>query len=73
MIITKVTHTADCTRVFKRYDLSCPRCQELAHGAPARKGWFTPRALEPRWVPCRCFDPNPGGYCTVCGNGRDVS
>jgi hypothetical protein len=35
----KVTHKPDCTRVFKRYDLTCPRCQELAQGKPAREGW----------------------------------
>jgi hypothetical protein len=32
-------HKTDCARVFKRYDMSCPRCQELAGGAPARAGW----------------------------------
>jgi len=35
----KTTHKADCTRVFKRYDMSCPRCQELAGGAQTRAGW----------------------------------
>jgi hypothetical protein len=37
--MTKTTHAADCRRVFSRYDATCPRCQELAAGASARKGW----------------------------------
>jgi hypothetical protein len=37
--LTKTYHTEDCRRVFKRYDLSCPRCSELANGSEARKGW----------------------------------
>ncbi len=73
MNTTKVIHKTDCGRVFKRYDLSCPRCQELAKGEPARAGWFAPRMPEPRWVPCACYSPNPGGYCIHCGNGRDFS
>ena len=36
---TKTKHSTTCCRVFNRYDLSCPRCQELAQGAPARAGW----------------------------------
>ena len=32
-------HSADCKMVFGRKDASCPRCQELIAGAPARDGW----------------------------------
>jgi hypothetical protein len=28
-------HKDDCKRVWKRYDTTCPRCAELASGAPA--------------------------------------
>lgn len=35
----KTTHNTDCKRVFNRYDATCPRCQELAAGQPARAGW----------------------------------
>jgi hypothetical protein len=34
-------HAADCKMSFGRKDASCPRCQELLAGAPARKGWQT--------------------------------
>ena len=33
------THKPDCSRVFKRYDLTCPRCQELSQGAQPRQRW----------------------------------
>ena len=36
-------HTADCSRVFSRLDLTCPRCQELAKGYKARGGWGASR------------------------------
>lgn len=32
-------HSTGCKRVFSRYDATCPRCQELAAGQPARAGW----------------------------------
>ena len=32
-------HKANCTRVFKHYDLTCPRCLELANGSKPRDGW----------------------------------
>lgn len=35
----KTKHSDDCGRVFKNYDLNCPRCQELANGSPPRDGW----------------------------------
>lgn len=35
----KTTHRTDCTRVFKRYDPTCPRCQQLADGEAPRSGW----------------------------------
>ena len=81
----KTKHRNDCSRVFKNYDLKCSRCQELAAGAPAREGWG---ALARKYdghvdyaqikkSPC-CTERygvniNPGGYCNVCGQGRDFS
>ena len=35
--ITK--HKENCERVFKNYDLTCPRCIELSEGAKPRDGW----------------------------------
>lgn len=35
----KTVHKPDCSRVFKRYDINCPRCAELAAGSEPRKGW----------------------------------
>ena len=32
-------HSFNCERVFKNYDLKCPRCIELKNGGIARKGW----------------------------------
>lgn len=32
-------HTNNCTRVFKNYDLTCPRCIELSNGSAPRDGW----------------------------------
>jgi hypothetical protein len=32
-------HKHDCRRVFRVYDATCPRCQELAGGAAPRAGW----------------------------------
>jgi len=35
-------HATDCKKAFGRLDHACPRCQELAAGAPARRGWGPP-------------------------------
>ena len=35
----KAAHKEDCKRVFKNYDLTCERCQELKNGAAPREGW----------------------------------
>lgn len=41
------THHLECTRVWKRYDPACARCQELAAGAAPRAGWDDrARAME---------------------------
>ena len=32
-------HKADCRRVWRRYDLTCPRCLELSRGETPREGW----------------------------------
>lgn len=39
----KTLHRVDCTRVYARLDATCPRCQELAAGATARRGWTSRR------------------------------
>lgn len=38
---TLIKHNSDCSRVFKKYDAKCPRCQQLEEGAPPREGWQT--------------------------------
>jgi hypothetical protein len=38
-LTTTTKHTANCGRVFRNYDMSCPRCRELAEGFGARAGW----------------------------------
>ncbi len=42
----KTTHTTACKRVFKNYDMTCPRCQELAGGAKPRAGWNDAKDAE---------------------------
>lgn len=32
-------HSYNCIRVFKNYDLNCPRCLELKSGSLPRAGW----------------------------------
>ncbi len=32
-------HKSDCNMAFGRKDPTCPRCQELLAGSPARSGW----------------------------------
>lgn len=39
MTSTITKHVDNCSRVFRNYDMSCPRCKELAAGAQARDGW----------------------------------
>jgi hypothetical protein len=41
-------HKSDCKRVFKRYDLTCPRCVELSQGAEPRRGWGNSVAYQLR-------------------------
>lgn len=44
---TKTAHKTDCKMAFGRKDATCPRCQEMLSGAPARRGWGPPvRSLE---------------------------
>ncbi len=38
---TKTKHKEDCSRVFKNYDMTCPRCIELKNGSEPRQGWQT--------------------------------
>lgn len=37
--MAETKHAASCRRVWRRYDLDCPRCRELARGAAPRPGW----------------------------------
>jgi hypothetical protein len=39
-------HLPDCTRIFKNYDINCPRCNELKNGAVARKPWWVPSKFK---------------------------
>jgi len=66
----KVTHKQDCKRVFSRYDMSCPRCIELANGAKARPGYGNSRQqadanrlaeIKAHYVNGKC---NCGPVCT---------
>lgn len=41
-LLSATKHKKDCGRIFKKYDRTCPRCQELILGAQARPGWQGP-------------------------------
>lgn len=71
----KVMHKENCSRVFKRYDPACPRCQELINGEPARKGWGMTNMPFMGLKTCSHNNLNPGGYCMTagCGAGGDWS
>ena len=73
--MNKVIHKEDCRRVFKNYDMTCDRCKELAEGSEPRKAWFEPRKPVSYRSECShgASNLNPGGYCNICGNGRDFS
>ena len=79
-------HSDTCIRVFAKYDMTCPRCQELAKGLPARDGWQKRYYEAKRKNEANSYyflksehcehgieNINPGGYCNVCGKGRDFS
>ena len=77
-------HREDCGRVFKNYDMACPRCQELSNGSSPRDGWqksyYEAKARDARiWEAhlksqhCDHNNTNPGGYCNTCGKGVDFS
>lgn len=83
-MVTQTKHSDTCSRVFKNYDMQCPRCIELASGSTPRDGWqksyYERKAQQERWlyksrsaVCCSSFNLNPGGYCNACGSGRDFS
>lgn len=61
-----VKHTADCKRVFGRYDLTCPRCRELAQGMPARKGWGDDKAAAAAQLSA-AIKAHDFVNCTKCG------
>lgn len=67
---------------FGKKTLGCPRCDELSAGAAPRQ-WngqaerANRNAYAARLDAEQCVGHapqlNPGGYCTVCGKGRDFS
>ncbi len=63
-------HSADCKAAFGRKDMTCPRCQELAAGAPARSWGSERRANELRVLAeIRAHDCQKSGcgpVCTAC-------
>ena len=61
-------HRPDCRRVFSRFDADCPRCQELAAGAPRRQ-WHGARRAEQerqRIADIRAHDCRKAGCGPVC-------
>ena len=63
-------HKENCKRVFKNYDATCPRCNELAQGAPAREGWNDVKkaqdAQRSRWIAEHdCKQNGCGNVCTA--------
>ena len=65
---TNTKHKDGCARVFKRYDLTCPRCCELAEGFSARQGWGAMRrkAEEERTRAIRAHDCKASRCGPVC-------
>lgn len=70
-IMKKVPHKADCKRVWKRYDMTCPRCQELAAGLNPRAGWSDhKRAFKAASIAAiRAHDCKKRGCGPVCTFG----
>lgn len=64
----KVVHSDTCSRVFKNYDKTCPRCIELSNGAASRSGWGQNRRLkdEQRIQAIRSHDCKKSGCMSVC-------
>lgn len=65
----KAVHKTDCARVFRRYDLTCPRCQELANGSKPRAGWGDhAKHVEAMQIAAlrahNCTQANCGPVCT---------
>ena len=67
-------HKYDCSRVFKNYDMSCPRCIELSAGAKPRGGWqkdyYANKAREEAQFTASlkshdCIKSNCGPVCTA--------
>jgi len=65
---TTTKHAAACRKAWNRLDATCPRCQELAAGAPARKGWGAhTKALDAqRARDIRTHDCTRSGCGVVC-------
>lgn len=62
-------HSATCSKAFGRLDASCPRCQELAQGAPARNWGQAGRQQELRVLAAisahDCKASHCGPVCTA--------
>jgi hypothetical protein len=86
-MVTEVKTTHTCNNgngpVFGRKTQGCPRCDELMAGA-APRSWGNQEVKEYNFRAgiayraspvCVGHAPqlNPGGYCNVCGKGRDFS
>lgn len=65
---TKTTHKFDCKKAFKNYDMTCPRCLELAAGAAPRAGYGTGRKVEEarRLVSIKAHNCKQAGCGPVC-------
>lgn len=65
----KIVHNMDCARAFRNYDMSCPRCQQLARGEAPRKGWGRSsweQTEDQRVAAIRAHDCKKSGCGPVC-------
>lgn len=64
----KTTHNHPV--IFGRREAGCPRCAELAAGAPTRKGWGTRRQYEAQAIRAiQAHDCKRAGCGPVCTFG----
>jgi hypothetical protein len=62
-------HVDECKRVFGRYDLGCPRCQELANGSKPRSGWQSTYFAKRRRDDAARLEAIKNHNCTKSGCG----
>ena len=61
-------HSPNCRKAFARLDPTCPRCKELAAGAPRRQ-WYAARRIEQdrqRVAAIRAHDCRKSGCGPIC-------